>query len=111
MLVLMLTWTVLLAAFLYFGLSQSMGKKTILAANAVGGLLTHLFLMAVGSLSLSPFLALQALIRFYPVYFYNIFDVRWMWLSGIFSFIGGGDLIFGAMLQAFLAETVPNSSL
>ena len=56
MLVLMLTWTVLLAAFLYFGLSQSMGKKTILAANAVGGLLTHLFLMAVGSLSLSPFL-------------------------------------------------------
>jgi hypothetical protein len=34
-----------------------------------------------------------------------------MWLSGIFSFIGGGDLIFGAMLQAVLAETVPNSSL
>jgi hypothetical protein len=45
------------------------------------------------------------------VYFYNTFDPRWMWLAGLFSLIGGGDLIFSALLQALIAETIPHSSL
>jgi hypothetical protein len=34
-----------------------------------------------------------------------------MWLAGLFSFIGGGDLILSALIQALIAEAIPNESL
>jgi len=34
-----------------------------------------------------------------------------MWLSGLFNFIGGGDLVFYSLIQASIAESVEQSSL
>lgn len=34
-----------------------------------------------------------------------------MWLNGLFSFIGGGELVFYVLLQALIAESIPQSSL
>lgn len=102
----------MLAALLYFVLSQFVDKKIILLANVTGNVMMHLYLMAVCSLpSIHPPGKILIHIRCDQVYLYNTVDPRWMWLAGMFSFIGGGDLILNALLQALVAETIPNHSL
>jgi hypothetical protein len=103
--------TALLVALSYLAFGQLVDRRKTLLVNVIGSLMMNIYYMSVRQLHLVYEPVLHADRFDKPVYFHNTFDPRWMWLNGLFNFIGGGELVFYVLLQALIAESIPQSSL
>ncbi|CZR63246.1 uncharacterized protein PAC_13143 [Phialocephala subalpina] len=76
----------------YGKIAKILGKKTILMLN-------------VGSMTLA------GLYFTLVCYFYNTFDIRWIYLTPFFDIIGGGQVILSSFLMTYIAECVGSKKL
>lgn len=84
----MVVTAALFAALIFLVVSRVMDKRLLLLLNVTGTICENLFFTTV-------------------LYCYNTLDLRFLWLNGLFAFLGGGSVVFGAVVQAMLAESVP----
>lgn len=92
----------------YGRLAETTSKKSILGLNTVSYVLSTLYFLAVCKF-LSPDL-LSALSNT-TGYFYELFNIKMIWLSCLFDIFGGGKPILATLLYTFIAEETDSASL
>ncbi|KAL9123610.1 MAG: hypothetical protein Q9217_006973 [Psora testacea] len=83
---------VLVVGLIYAALTSRVERKVLLFVNVSSNALAQLY--------------------FYSVcFFYDTFDVRFIWLASLFDLVGGGKVVFDTLTVSMIAETVPAASL
>ncbi|KAE8450394.1 hypothetical protein EG329_006468 [Mollisiaceae sp. DMI_Dod_QoI] len=76
----------------YGKMAKILGKKTILLLNVSSLTLSGLYFTLV-------------------CYFYNTFDIRWIYLTPFLDIIGGGQVILASFLMTYISECVDSKRL
>lgn len=95
----------------YGRLAETTSKKLILSLNTVSYVSSVLYFLAV-----CEFCCLELLFTLPDAasaigHFYELFNIKMIWLSSIFDILGGGKPILNTLLYIFIAEGTDSTSL
>ncbi|KAL9611175.1 MAG: hypothetical protein Q9167_004160 [Letrouitia subvulpina] len=113
----------LLLTIPYNIVAKKIDRRIILVVNVLSSLAAMLFMIAIGKFS-HPFLyhldmaetirrpfSAPSANRFMALACYPESNLRLLWLTGLFDFIGGGGSIFLTLLRSIIAESVEANRL